>query len=210
MVLNVGVLVSGRGSNMEALIKADKESKLGNAKVVIVLSDKKDAPALEKARNLGVKAIYIPVTSNGARMTPDDENMFVKELKAKNVGLVCLAGFMKILCHGILNEYAGRIINIHPSLLPSFRGLNVHKRVLEYGVRFSGCTVHFVTTDVDEGPIILQACVPVKQDDTPEILADRVLNEEHRIYPLAVKLFSEGRLSIEGRRVLIEGWDKDE
>lgn len=210
MVLNVGILVSGRGSNMEALIKADKEGKLGNAKVVVVLSDRKDAPAIEKARALDTEAICIPVTSVGARMTPDEEDLFVGELKKRDVGLVCLAGFMKIICHSILTEYTGKILNIHPSLLPSFRGLNVHKRVLEYGVRYSGCTVHFVTPDVDEGSIILQASVPVKQDDTPDMLADRVLEEEHRIYPLAVKLFSEGRLSIEGRRVLIEGWDKNE
>ncbi|MGQ9706081.1 MAG: phosphoribosylglycinamide formyltransferase [bacterium] len=205
MVLNVGVLVSGRGSNMEALIRAEREGLLGDAKIVVVLSDKEDAPALEKARALGVKAIHIAVQSSGAKMTPEEEEMFVKELKARNVGLICLAGFMKILCHSTLSEYSGKILNIHPSLLPSFRGLNVHKRVLEYGVRYSGCTVHFVTADIDEGPIILQACVPVKQDDTPEMLADRVLKEEHRIYPLAVKLFSEGRLIIEGRRVLIEG-----
>jgi phosphoribosylglycinamide formyltransferase-1 len=210
LVLNVGILVSGRGSNMEALIKADKEGKLGNAKVVVVLSDRKDAPAIEKARALDTEAICIPVTSVGARMTPDEEDLFVGELKKRDVGLVCLAGFMKIICHSILTEYTGKILNIHPSLLPSFRGLNVHKRVLEYGVRYSGCTVHFVTPDVDEGSIILQASVPVKQDDTPDMLADRVLEEEHRIYPLAVKLFSEGRLSIEGRRVLIEGWDKNE
>ncbi|HDM43047.1 MAG TPA: phosphoribosylglycinamide formyltransferase [Firmicutes bacterium] len=206
MVLNVGILVSGRGSNMQAIIEANREGRLGVDKIV-VLSDNPDAPALDKANALGVEAIYIPVKSNGAKLTPEEEDMFVKELKDRDVGLVCLAGFMRIISHGILREYEGRIINIHPSLLPSFRGLNVHERVLEYGCRYTGCTVHFVTADVDAGPIILQACVPVRQDDTPETLAERVLREEHRIYPMSVRLFSEGRLSIEGRRVIIEGWE---
>lgn len=206
MVLNIGILVSGRGSNMQAIIEANREGRLGVDKIV-VLSDNPDAPALDKANALGVEAIHIPVKSNGAKLTPEEEDMFVKELKDRNVGLVCLAGFMRIISHGILREYEGRIINIHPSLLPSFRGLNVHERVLEYGCRYTGCTVHFVTADVDAGPIILQACVPVRQDDTPETLAERVLREEHRIYPMSVRLFSEGRLSIEGRRVIIEGWE---
>lgn len=203
MSVNIAILVSGRGSNMLSIIKHSKEENLGGGRVVIVLSDVEDAPALEKARDLGIDAKYIPTRSGGAKLNELDERDFVAELKKNKIGLVCLAGFMRIIAHNLLEEYEGKILNIHPSLLPSFKGLDVQRKAIEYGVRFSGCTVHYVNEDVDGGPIILQECVPVLQDDTPETLSKRILKEEHKIYPRVVKLFCEGRLNIEGRRVII-------
>ncbi len=200
--LKVGILVSGRGSNMEAIIKNSKEGKI-NAEVVIVLSDNPDAPALQKARNLGVEAIYVYPGEKKTFMTPDREEEYVRILKEKGVELVCLAGFMRVLKKTFLSAFPYRIMNIHPSLLPSFPGLNAQKQAWEYGVKVSGCTVHFVDEGVDTGPIIIQRCVPVLEDDTHERLAERILKEEHKIYSEAIQLFAEGRLVIEGRRVKI-------
>lgn len=200
--VKVGILVSGRGSNMEAIIKNSKEGKI-DAEVVIVLSDNPDAPALEKARSLGVEAMYVYPGEKKTYMTPDREEEYVRILKEKGVELVCLAGFMRVLKKTFLSAFPYRIMNIHPSLLPSFPGLNAQKQAWEYGVKVSGCTVHFVDEGVDTGPIIIQRCVPVLEDDTPETLAERILKEEHKIYSEAIQLFAEGRLVIEGRRVKI-------
>lgn len=200
--IKVGILVSGRGSNMEAIIKNSKEGRI-DAEVVIVLSDNPDAPALEKARNLGVEAMYVYPGEKKTYMTPDREEEYVRILKEKEVELVCLAGFMRVLKKTFLSAFPYRIMNIHPSLLPSFPGLNAQKQAWEYGVKVSGCTVHFVDEGVDTGPIIIQKCVPVLEDDTPETLAERILKEEHKIYSEAIQLFAEGRLRIEGRRVKI-------
>ncbi|MEO0232677.1 MAG: phosphoribosylglycinamide formyltransferase [candidate division WOR-3 bacterium] len=200
--IKLGILVSGRGSNMEAIIRNSKEGKI-DAEVVIVLSDNPDAPALEKARNLGVEAMYVYPGEKKTYMTPDREEEYVRILKEKGVELVCLAGFMRVLKKTFLSAFPHRIMNIHPSLLPSFPGLNAQKQAWEYGVKVSGCTVHFVDEGVDTGPIIIQRCVPVLEDDTPETLAERILKEEHKIYSEAIQLFAEGRLIIEGRRVKI-------
>ncbi|MEO0275629.1 MAG: phosphoribosylglycinamide formyltransferase [candidate division WOR-3 bacterium] len=200
--IKVGILVSGRGSNMEAIIKNSKEGKI-DAEVVIVLSDNPNAPALEKAKSLGVEAMYVYPGEKKTYMTPDREEEYVRILKEKGVELVCLAGFMRVLKKTFLSAFPYRIMNIHPSLLPSFPGLNAQKQAWEYGVKVSGCTVHFVDEGIDTGPIIIQRCVPVLEDDTPETLAERILKEEHKIYSEAIQLFAEGRLIIEGRRVKI-------
>lgn len=200
--IRVGILVSGRGSNMEAIIRNAKEGKI-DAEVVIVLSDNPDAPAIEKAKKLGIEARYVYPGPKKTYMTPDREEEYVKILKDKGVELVCLAGFMRVLKKTFLQAFPGRIMNIHPSLLPAFPGLDAQKQAWEYGVKISGCTVHFVDEGIDTGPIILQRCVPVLEDDTPETLADRILKEEHKIYSEAIQLFAEGRLKIEGRRVRI-------
>lgn len=200
--IRVGILVSGRGSNMEAIIENSNKGNI-DAEVVIVLSDNPSAPALEKARKLGVEAMYIYPGEKKTYMTPDREEEYVKILKEREVELVCLAGFMRVLKKTFIQAFAGKIMNIHPSLLPSFRGLNAQKQAWDYGVKVSGCTVHFVDEGVDTGPIILQRCVPVLEDDTSETLAHRILKEEHKIYSEAIQLFAEGRLKVEGRRVRI-------
>jgi phosphoribosylglycinamide formyltransferase-1 len=205
MSVKVGILVSGRGSNMLSLIQAEKAGKLGGAKIVAVISDVADAPALEKARGLGVEAICVETESQKARLSANDQERIIAELEKRGVELVCLAGFMRIIGERMLQHYERRMLNIHPSLLPSFPGLGVQKKALEYGVRYSGCTVHFVTADVDCGPIIIQAVVPVLPEDTSESLAERILAQEHRIYPQAVAWYAQGKLSFDGRRVMVTG-----
>lgn len=175
------------------------------ARVAVVISDVADAPALTKARGLGVEAICVETESQKARISANDEERIIAELEKRGVELVCLAGFMRIIGERMLNFYAGRMLNIHPSLLPSFPGLGVQKKALEYGVRYSGCTVHFVTADVDCGPIIIQAVVPVLPEDTSESLAERILAQEHRIYPQAVAWYAQGKLTLDGRRVMVTG-----
>ena len=205
MSTRVGILVSGRGSNMVSLIEAEKAGKLGGAEVALVISDVGDALALEKARERGVEAIHIQMEAEKAKLTENDEERMIAELDERGVNLVCLAGFMRVLCHRMLPRYTGKMMNSHPSLLPSFPGLEVQRKALEYGVRYSGCTVHFVTEDVDCGPIIIQAVVPILQDDTPDELSARILKQEHRIYPQAVAWYAQGKLRVEGRRVFVEG-----
>lgn len=201
--LRLGVLVSGRGTNLEAIADACESGRIP-ARVVVVISNRPDAYALERARSRS-----IPTRVIDHRKFPDRESFdraVVEELKRHRVDLVCLAGFMRILSPYFVAQYRNRILNIHPALLPAFKGLygeRVHEAVILSGAKFSGCTVHFVTEDVDGGPIILQAIVEVSPDDTPETLAQRVLKEEHRIYPEAIRLFAEGRLEIEGNRVRI-------
>lgn len=199
----IGVLVSGRGTNLQAIIDATERKEI-RAKVAVVISNIRNAYALKRAEKHNIPAIFID-----HRKFPDRESFertLVKELKKYKVNLVLLAGFMRILSPYFIREYKNRIMNIHPALLPAFKGLyggKVHKAVLESGAKFSGPTVHFVTEDVDGGPIILQKVVPVYDDDTPESLAKRVLEKEHEVYPEAVKLFAENRLKIEGKRVKI-------
>ena len=198
--LRVGVLVSGRGSNLQALLDACA-SPAFPARVVVVISDREQAPALDRARAAGVETLCI-----SPKDFADRESFslaVVHELQARKVGLVCQAGFMRILSPAYVRAFAGRALNIHPSLLPAFPGLHPHRQVLEHGVKVSGATVHFVEDGVDSGPIVLQAVVPVAPNDTEETLAARVLNEEHRLYPEAVRLFAEGRLEIVGRHVRI-------
>jgi phosphoribosylglycinamide formyltransferase-1 len=196
----IGILISGRGSNMESIIAAAEQGRIP-AVVAVVISNEPDAPGIARAQAHGVETVVLDHRRAASR--EEQDRKIVEALEERRVDLVCLAGYMKLLTPLFLNAYPGRILNVHPALLPAFPGLNVQKKALEYGVRFSGATVHFVDAGVDTGPIVLQAAVPVEQDDTPQSLSDRILKEEHRIYPEAVRLFFEERLRIEGRRVRI-------
>ena len=200
--LKVGVLASGRGSNFEALAKACQAGDYP-ATIVILIVDNPDAGALKIAERMGIESVIVDCGPKRGSMTPASSEEMTRLCKERGVGLVCLAGFMRIVKGELLEEYGRRMLNIHPALLPSFRGLHGQKQALEYGVRYSGCTVHFIDEGVDTGPIIVQTVVPILQDDSEETLSARILKEEHKAYPEAVKLFAEGRLRIEGRRVFI-------
>ncbi len=201
---DIAVLASGRGSNLEAIIK-NIENGILHANLACVISDNKDARALQITRDHGFKAIWLDPGPKKTWLLPEFEENYVKTLQEHNVDLVCLAGFMRIIKKPLLEAFKGRILNIHPALLPSFPGLEVQKKAIEYGVKFSGCTVHFVTEDVDAGAIVTQAAVPVLDDDTPETLAARILKEEHRIYTEAINIVLSGKYRIEGRRVVRTG-----
>jgi len=200
MKKRIGVLISGRGSNFEALAESVARGRIPNAEIAIVVSNRDDAPGLEIARVRGISARAIP--SKGLEREAYDR-LVVAALLEKNVDLVCLAGYMRLLSPYFVNAFPGRILNIHPSLLPAFPGLESQRQALEHGAKFSGCTVHFVDENLDAGPILLQAVVPIEDNDTPETMAARILGEEHRIYSEAVRLVLEGRVRIEGRRVRI-------
>jgi len=196
------VLISGRGSNLAALIDACVSPDAA-AEIALVISNRPDAGGLEHARAAGLAAEIVDHRRFRAR---DEFDRFMSgRLEANEIRLVCLAGFMRVLGSWFTERWQGRLLNIHPSLLPAFPGLDTHRRALAAGVRFSGCTVHFVRAEVDAGPIIVQGVVPVRPDDTPETLAARVLEAEHRCYPLALDLVASGRARVEGDRVLIEG-----
>jgi len=200
--LKLGVLISGRGSNLQALIDACATSGFP-AEIALVLSNKPDAPGLERAARAG-----IPSRTVSPKAHPDKESFeraMTQALEEAGVRLVCLAGFMRLLSPWFVQHWRDRLINIHPSLLPAFPGLDTHRRALESGVRVHGCTVHFVRTEMDDGPILVQAAVPVLPDDDEQRLAERVLEQEHRCYPLAVRLIAEGRVHITGKRVEITG-----
>jgi phosphoribosylglycinamide formyltransferase-1 len=196
----VAILLSGRGSNFMAIREAVRRGDI-NADVGLVLSNKKEAPGLLKAKEWGLETAFLDPKVYPTREEYDRAAM--RELEARSIDLVCLAGYMKVLTPGFCEAYKNRIVNIHPALLPSFPGLHVQQKAIDWGVRYSGCTVHFVAAEVDMGPIILQAVVPVLQDDTEETLAARILVEEHKIYPEAVRLYFDGRLEVRGRRVFI-------
>jgi phosphoribosylglycinamide formyltransferase 1 len=198
--LRVGVLASGRGSNLQALLDASAQPDYP-AEVVVVISDRERAAALDRARAAGVEALFVNPKDFGDRESFD--LALVRELTARRVGLVCHAGFMRILSAPYVRAFAGRAMNIHPSLLPAFPGLHGQRQALEHGAKVAGATVHFVDEGVDTGPIVLQASVPVHPEDTEESLSARILVEEHRLYPEAVRLFAEGRLEVVGRRVII-------
>jgi phosphoribosylglycinamide formyltransferase-1 len=198
--LRLGVLVSGRGSNLQAIIDSIESGSL-NAVVAIVISDVEDAYALTRAKRHGIRAVFVNPQSFNSK--EEYEREILERLREEKVELVLLAGYMRIVGSTLLDAYKGRMMNIHPALLPAFPGLQAQRQALEYGVKVAGCTVHFVDEGVDSGPIILQRCVPVLESDTVESLAERILEQEHVIYPEAVKLFSEGRLRIEGRKVKI-------
>ena len=203
--LRVAVLASGRGSNLQAVIDAIEAGTV-QAKIVAVISNKKEAPALERARRQGLSSLFVDPKPYTGR--PDSREAYDRELldvlQRHDVELVLLAGYMKIVTRVLVEAFANRMMNIHPSLLPSFPGLDVQKKAIEWGCKLAGCTVHFVTEGVDEGPIILQAAVPILDEDRPETLAARILEQEHKVYPRAVQLFAEGRLRVEGRRVFID------
>jgi phosphoribosylglycinamide formyltransferase-1 len=198
--LKLAVLASGRGSNLQAIIDAIENGKL-NAALAVVISNKPEAAALARAHKHGAPAIFLD-----PKAAPDREAydaMILEQLRKYNVGLVALAGYMKIVTRVLIDAYPNRIMNIHPSLLPAFPGLNAQQQALDWGVKVSGCTVHFVTEGVDAGPIIRQATVPVLEGDTAESLETRILGEEHRIYTEAIRLFADGHLTVKGRQVFI-------
>jgi phosphoribosylglycinamide formyltransferase 1 len=200
MKKHIGVLLSGRGSNFDALAASVAAGRIPNADISIVVSNKDNAPGIERARARGIDARVIP--SKGLEREAYDRQV-VALLREKGVDLVCLAGYMRLLSPYFVEQFPQRILNIHPSLLPAFPGLEPQRQALEHGAKFSGCTVHFVDENLDAGPIIVQAVVPIEDGDTPDTLAERILREEHRIYTEAVRIVLEGRYRMDGRRVLV-------
>lgn len=199
MKKRIGVLLSGRGSNFEALADGVAAGRIPNAEIALVLSNREGAGGIEKARERGIETCVIP--SKGLEREAYDR-LAVDALQSKKVDLVCLAGYMRLISPYFVAAFPNRILNIHPSLLPSFPGLESQRQALEHGAKVSGCTVHFVDENLDAGPIVMQAVVPVEDADTPDTLSERILREEHRIYSQAVRIILEGRYRIEGRRVL--------
>jgi phosphoribosylglycinamide formyltransferase-1 len=199
--LRLAVLASGGGTNLQAIIDRCNEGTL-DAQIVLVISNNPDSGALERARKAGLPLACIDHRKFADRQACD--RALIAALQECEVELVVLAGYMRLLSEEFLQTFPNRILNIHPALLPAFPGIRAQRQALEYGVRVAGCTVHFVDAGVDTGPIVLQAAVPVHDDDTEETLSRRILREEHRIYPLAIQLYAEGRLHIEGRRVRID------
>jgi phosphoribosylglycinamide formyltransferase 1 len=199
MKKRIGVLLSGRGSNFEALADSVSNGRIPNAEIAIVVSNREGAPGTERGLARGMSSRVIP--SKGLEREAYDRQV-IAVLNEHKVDLVCLAGYMRLLSPYFVAAFPQRILNIHPSLLPSFPGLESQRQALEYGVKFAGCSVHFVDENLDAGPIVLQAAVPVKDDDTVETLSERILREEHRIYSEAVRIVLEGKYTIQGRRVL--------
>jgi phosphoribosylglycinamide formyltransferase-1 len=197
----IAVLVSGRGSNLQALIDATRDGRV-RATIACVISNRAAAPALERARAAGVETLVLPHTDYPSRDA--FERVLVSELRQRHVRLVCLAGFMRVLGQAFCAAFPNAILNIHPALLPAFPGTDAQRRALEHGVKVTGATVHFVTPEVDAGPIVLQAPVPVRDDDTVESLAARILAVEHRLYPEAVQIVLDGRWRLVGRRVVLD------
>ena len=201
-MLRVAVLISGSGTNLQALLDACADPDFG-AEIGLVVSNRPDAYGLTRARKAGVRTAVIEHKKVADR--PAFDRAIDGALREAGIDLVCLAGFMRILTEGFVEGWKDRMINIHPSLLPAFKGLDTHRRVIEAGVRITGCTVHFVRPAMDDGPIIVQAAVPVLQDDDPDTLAGRVLEMEHRIYPLALGLIADGWVSVDGDRSVLTG-----
>lgn len=204
--MNLGILISGRGSNMEAILKAIKKQCMP-IRPAVVVSNNKDAKGLKIAKKMGVETEVVESKNfQGTRWEYDQ--LVIKALGKHGVteknGLVCLAGFMRIISPEFIRKYRNRILNIHPAILPAFPGLHSQRQALEYGVKYSGCTVHFVDSGVDTGPIILQAVVPVRDDDTEETLSKRILAKEHKIYPHAVRLVAEGKIRVIGRKTVLK------
>ncbi|MBT3350290.1 MAG: phosphoribosylglycinamide formyltransferase [Nitrospinaceae bacterium] len=196
--LRVAVLASGRGSNLQALLDAAQDEAFP-AKIIGVLSDKSNAQALERAKKAGIKSLWVDPSKDSY------EERLGDEIETLGCGLICCAGYMKILTPKFVGRFSGKIINIHPSLLPSFPGLHSQRKALRAGVQIAGCTVHFIDEGVDTGPVILQAAVPVMPGDDEDSLSARILGFEHRIYPMAVRLIAEGKIRLDGRRVHVEG-----
>jgi phosphoribosylglycinamide formyltransferase 1 len=195
----LGVLISGRGSNLEAIIDAIADHRL-DAAIAVVISNQKDAGGLERARRAGIETLTL--SHRGWASRDDYDRALASELRKRDVALVCLAGFMRKVGTPLLDAFPHAVLNIHPSLLPSFPGVHAQQQALDYGVKMSGVTVHFVTADLDAGPIIVQRTVPVRDDDTEETLATRILAEEHHAYPEAIALVLDGGWRIDGRRVV--------
>lgn len=203
----IGVLISGSGTNLQSIIDAI-EAKTLDARIEIVLSNKVDAYGLARAQNHGIHTEVLDHKAFAGR--EDYDQAVIDLLRSRSVELVVLAGFMRLLSPVFVKAYSNRIMNIHPALLPAFPGLHVQKKALDHGVRFAGCTVHFVNEECDEGPIIIQAVVPVFPDDTEDALTARILTQEHQIYPRAIQLYAEGRLHVVGRKVLVDRLSKDD
>ncbi|HEX9759468.1 MAG TPA: phosphoribosylglycinamide formyltransferase [Candidatus Acidoferrales bacterium] len=195
----IGILLSGRGSNFEALAGSIAAGRIPNAEIAVVVSNREGAPGVDRARQRGIPVQVIP--SKGLEREAFDRQV-AAVLETARVDLVCLAGYMRLLSPFFVGKFNGRILNIHPSLLPSFPGLEAQRQALEHGVKFSGCTVHFVDENLDAGAIVAQAVVEVRDDDTPDTLAARILAEEHKLYTAAVRIVLEGKYRIEGRRVI--------
>jgi phosphoribosylglycinamide formyltransferase-1 len=199
--LRIAVLASGSGTNLQAIIDASQRGYF-HGQVVVVVSDRKDAYALKRAERHNIDSVFI--NRNDYRTRDDFDRAIIKLLEDYRIDLVLLAGYMRVVGGEMVRKFYGRMMNIHPSLLPAFPGLEAQKQALDYGAKVTGCTVHFVDEGVDTGPIIVQRAVEVREEDTVETLKERILTEEHKIYPLAVRLYCEGKLKIEGRRVIIE------
>lgn len=202
----LGVLVSGRGSNLQSILDAIQAGKIP-AEVGVVISDKPDAKALDRAKSRGIPAVCLERKKFANKQ--EFEAAIIGKLRQHQVELVVLAGFMRILSNNVINAFAGRIMNIHPALLPAFTGLDAQKQAIDYGVKVAGCTVHFVDEGMDTGPIILQQAVPVFDDDTPETLSERILQEEHKLYPRAIEFYCRGMLHRENRKVRIVKGDDE-
>ncbi|HOE63416.1 MAG TPA: phosphoribosylglycinamide formyltransferase [Candidatus Sumerlaeota bacterium] len=200
--MRVAIFVSGRGSNMEAILNEKKKGNLPNAEIALVLSDKADAPALEKANAAGVKTVFVDSKPYRKNREGYDAEV-LKVLREHNIEFIVLAGFMRIITPVLIEAFSHRIINIHPALLPAFPGLHAQKQALDYGVKVSGCTVHFVDAGMDTGPIILQTAIPVNPDDTEDTLSARILEFEHRLLPRALDLATSRRLRVDGRKVYL-------
>lgn len=197
--MNIGILISGRGSNMVAITEAVQSGVIPSSEVAVVISDKSKAPGLEKAKELGVETLAV---TRKKRPREEHDAEIIGELNARGVELVCLAGYMRLLSSDFVKAFPNRIVNIHPSLLPSFKGLHAHEQAVEYGVKVSGCTVHFVDEDLDHGAIILQKAIEVEDDDTGDTLSSRMIKLEHQSYVEAVRRIAAGEIEIRGRRVV--------
>ncbi len=199
MKKRIGVLLSGRGSNLEALAESVAAGRIPDAEIALVVSNREGAAGIEKANARGISTRVIP--SKGLQREEHDR-LVVAALQEKQVDLVCLAGYMRLLSPLFVRAFPSRILNVHPSLLPAFPGLEAQRQALEHGVKVTGCTVHFVDENLDAGPIVLQAAMTIRDDDTAESLSERILREEHRIYSEAVKIVLSGNFRIDGRRVI--------
>ncbi len=205
-MLTLGVLASGRGSNFQSIINSINSGFL-KARIAVLVTDNPEAYAIERAKNHNIESLIIQ-----PKEFPDKDSYYshlANELQSRGVELVILAGFMRVVGRPLINEFQNKIINIHPALLPSFPGLHGQKQAVDYGVKISGCTVHFVDEGVDTGPVIIQAAVPVYEDDTEDNLSERILKQEHKIFPQAIKLYSEGKIAVKGRKVIIKGHRED-
>ncbi|HVF42612.1 MAG TPA: phosphoribosylglycinamide formyltransferase [Pyrinomonadaceae bacterium] len=196
--MRIGILISGRGSNMVALLDAVRDGRVRDAEIAMVVSDQPSAAGRLRARDRGIKTALV---EREGRTREEHEREMIRVLRGQGVELVCLAGYMRLLSPRFVGEFRGRILNIHPSLLPAFPGLDAQRQAIEHGVKYSGCTVHFVDETLDGGPIVTQRVVPVHDSDTPDTLAARILHEEHQAYPEALALVCSGRYEVAGRRV---------
>ncbi len=200
-MINIVALISGRGSNLKAILEGVKVGKI-KGKISLVISNKRNARGLQIAKEYGIKTLFVNPKDFECRLSYD--KFLVDIIKRENPDLIVLAGYMRILTDYFIDSFPNKIVNIHPSLIPAFKGLKAQRQAIDFGAKYTGCTVHFVSKEVDSGEVIIQAVVPVLPDDTEETLSDRILQMEHRIYPQAIKWLSENRIKLEGRKVIVE------